>query len=103
MTLTFLQSVRPVCALGVFALMSTMTGCSAFQPTSHVVEPETPLSPYAMASADGALVAEPFSLVAADSIGLATFGFEIALWDQIGADHALAEAPGTSDTLKALK
>jgi len=60
----------------------TMTGCSAFQ-TSHVIEPEVPVSPQAVASADDVFVAETFSLVAADSVGLATFGYEIALWAEM--------------------
>lgn len=57
----------------------TMTGCSAYQ-TSHVVEPAPAISPNAVVSAEDAFVPQPFSLVAADSIGLATFGFEIAQW-----------------------
>lgn len=59
----------------------TLTGCSAYQ-TSYVIEPEPSLSPQAVVSADDVFVPAPFSLVAADSIGLATFGYEIAQWDE---------------------
>ena len=58
----------------------TMTGCSAYQ-TSHFIEPVLAVSPQAVVSAEDVFVPEPFSLVAADSIGLATFGYEIAQWD----------------------
>lgn len=68
-----------------------MTGCSVFQSTSHIVEAEQSVSPYAVASADDAFVAEPFSLVAADSVGLATFGFEIAMWADTPPADALAQ------------
>ena len=74
------------CAL--FAL--GLTGCSAFE-TSHLAEAEPAVSPNAMASADGAFVAAPFSLVAADSIGLATFGSEIALWYTPDGEDRLVE------------
>ena len=66
-----------------------MTGCSSLQ-TSHFEEPELVLSSQAVASADNTFVAEPFSLVAADSIGLATFGYEIALWAEMEPAELLA-------------
>ena len=66
-----------------------LTGCSAFE-TSYVVEPEPSVSLEAVASAEGMFVAEPFSLVAADSVGLATFGYEIAQWAEMPAE-ALAQ------------
>ncbi|MGB0767939.1 MAG: hypothetical protein ACPGYV_09540 [Phycisphaeraceae bacterium] len=65
-----------------------LTGCSAFQ-ESHVLEPEPAVSPQALATADG-FVAAPFSLVAADSVGFATFGQEIAHWDDLQRDEQLA-------------
>ena len=76
-----------VCLLIVFAL----TGCSVFQSDSHFVEQEQVVSPYALASAGDVFVAEPFSLVAADSVGLATFGFEIAQWADMPPADALAQ------------
>ncbi|MGB1123633.1 MAG: hypothetical protein ACPG4Q_00380 [Phycisphaeraceae bacterium] len=66
-----------------------MTGCSALQ-TSHFEEPEFAVSPLAVASADQTFVAEPFSLIAADSIGLATFGYEIALWAEMDPSELVA-------------
>lgn len=66
-----------------------LTGCSVFE-TSYVVEPEPVASFDAVASADDAFVAGPFSLVAADSVGLATFGYEIAQWD-VMSPEALAQ------------
>jgi hypothetical protein len=66
-----------------------MTGCSVFE-TSYVVEPEPAVSLDAVASADGVFVAEPFSLVAADSVGLATFGYEISHWAEMPPE-ALAQ------------
>ncbi|MFK7789235.1 MAG: hypothetical protein AB8C95_07075 [Phycisphaeraceae bacterium] len=71
---------------------TAMTGCSAFQ-TSHFIEPdmEMSVSPQAIASADDVFIAEPFSLVAADSIGLATFGFEIAQWAEMQPAEQLAK------------
>ena len=68
---------------------SSMTGCSVFE-SSYVVESEPGLSPNAVAAVDETFVAEPFSLVAADSVGLATFGFEIAQWADMPQD-ALAQ------------
>lgn len=68
-----------------------MTGCSVFQSESHVVEMEPAVSPYAVASADEAFVAEPFSLIAADSVGLATFGLEIAQWADTPPTESLAQ------------
>lgn len=59
-----------------------LTGCSVFE-TGHVVEPEPAVSLDAVASADSAFVAGPFSLVAADSVGLAAFGYEIAQWAEM--------------------
>ena len=77
-----------LCLLVVFA----MTGCSVFQSNSHLVETEPPaVSPNAVASVDEAFIAEPFSLVAADSVGLAAFGFEIAMWADLPSDDALAQ------------
>lgn len=75
-----------VCTLFV----ATLTGCSVFQ-DSHVLEHELEVSPYAIASAEGDFVPAPFSLVAADSVGLATFGFEIAQWGTPQGDLRLAE------------
>jgi len=69
----------------------TMTGCSALQ-TSHFIEPELAVSPQAVASADEVFVAEPFSLVAADSIGLATFGYEIAQWADMVPSERLVQS-----------
>ena len=76
-----------LCLLFVFAT----TGCSVFQSNSHFVETGPAVSPNAVASADEAFVAEPFSLVAADSVGLAAFGFEIAMWADQSTDDALAQ------------
>lgn len=67
----------------------SMTGCSAMQ-TSHIHEPELAVSPQAVASADDVFVAETFSLVAADSIGMATFGYEIALWAEMAPAELVA-------------
>jgi len=61
-------------------LLAGFTGCSAFQ-SSHIIAAKPAPSPYAVASADDEFYAQPFSLVAADSVGLATFGYEIAMWD----------------------
>ena len=66
-------------ASACLVLIVGMTGCSVFE-SSHVVEPDPAVSLQAVASADRAFVAEPFSLVAADSVGLMTFGYEIAQW-----------------------
>lgn len=75
---------------GVFYIV-TLTGCSALQ-TSHFIEPEMTVSSQAVASADDVFVAEPFSLVAADSIGLATFGYEIAQWaDMVPVDRLVQQ------------
>ena len=74
-----------VCLL--FAL--TMTGCSSVQ-TSYFIEPDVAFSPQAVVSAEDTFVAEPFSLVAADSIGLATFGYEIALWAEMDPAELIA-------------
>ena len=68
-----------------------MTGCSVFQSTSHLMEAEEGVSPHALASADEVFVAETFSLVAADSIGLVTFGFEIAQWADMPPVDALVQ------------
>lgn len=68
-----------------------MTGCSVFESSSHLMEAQEGVSPYALASADDAFAAEPFSLVAADSVGLATFGFEIAMWADMAPADALAQ------------
>ncbi|MEO0474501.1 MAG: hypothetical protein AAF085_00835 [Planctomycetota bacterium] len=62
-------------------MVAGLTGCSVFD-SSYVIEPEA-VSLNAVVSAEGAFVAEPFSLIAADSVGLAAFGFEIARWDQM--------------------
>ena len=69
-------------------LLAGFTGCSAYQ-TSHVIEPdlEPGLSLNAVASADGELVLQPFSLVAADSVGLSTFAYEIAMWEHFHGDN----------------
>lgn len=71
-------------------LLFAMTGCSVFQSNSYLVETEPAVSPSAVASVDGRFVAEPFSLVAADSVGLATFGFEVAMWSEMPSEEALA-------------
>lgn len=75
------------CLFAVFA----MTGCSVFQSDSHLVEAEPAVSPYALASAGDAFVTEPFSLVAADSVGLAAFSHEIAQWADMPPADALAQ------------
>lgn len=71
-------------AMACLFFVTAMTGCSAFQ-TSHLIEPDAEMvvSPQAVASAEDVFVAQPFSLVAADSIGLSTFGFEIAMWAEM--------------------
>lgn len=76
-----------VCLVLLFA----MTGCSAFQSNSYLAENEPAVSSAAIASVDGHFVAEPFSLVAADSVGLATFGFEVAMWAEKPSEEALAQ------------
>lgn len=82
---------RAACALSAMLFI----GCSSTQ-TSHFQEPTTAApSPSAVASADGAIELPPaFSLVAADSVGLATFGQEIAGWGYSANDVALAEQDG---------
>lgn len=74
----------------MFAVVG-LTGCSVLE-TSHIQEPDPPLSVNAMASADGSLMAQPFSLVAADSVGLAAFGQELALWDSLYPAPRMADA-----------
>ncbi len=69
---------------------AAMTGCSAVQ-ASHLSEPEMAVSPQAVASADDTFISEPFSLVASDSIGLATFGYEIAQWADEVSSGTLAQ------------
>ena len=75
--------------LAASCLLMAMTGCSVFE-SSYVIEPELGPMPGAIASASESFAAEPFSLVAADSIGLATFGFEIAQWAENPPHEALA-------------
>ena len=78
------------CTASALTLVAAgMTGCSAFD-SSYVQQPEPAVSLQAVASAEGDFVAQPFSLVAADSVGLATFGFEIAQWHQM-TPEALAQ------------
>ena len=79
--------------LPIFVLL---TGCSCFQQTSHIIEPEAELQPIlahnATASADTVeFTPQAFSLVAADSLGLATFGYELVLWDAMFTDLAYVE------------
>ena len=68
--------------------LADFTGCSAFE-TSYFVEEEPAVSPYALASLEPGFYEQPFSLVAADSVGLATFGHEIAQWGEMPADALL--------------
>jgi len=83
--------VKTLYRTGACVLFTTsLTGCSVFQ-DSHVLEHELEVSPYAVASAEGDFVSAPFSLVAADSVGLATFGLEIAQWGTPQGDLRLAE------------
>ena len=74
---------------------AALTGCSSFQSTIHLVEPECDpvLSLNAVASADTGVEVpqQMFSLVAADSLGLSTFRYEIAMWDVVYEDYASAE------------
>lgn len=79
------------------AVAAGLTGCSIFEPveTSHFIEPKPAPSPYAVASADEEFFSQPFSLVAADSVGLATFGREIAMWDDREGELALADIKST--------
>ena len=68
-------------------------GCSVFEPAQqgHLIQPEPAVSPYAVASADGAFVAPPVSLIAADSIGLSTFGQSVVMDDLRADDGQFAE------------
>lgn len=90
MTTTPRQTKRWLVRASACLLMGIgLTGCSVFE-SSYVVEPEPVVSLDAVASADDAFVAGPFSLVAADSVGLATFGYEIAQWE-VMSPEALAQ------------
>lgn len=90
---SFMQHLERRLILTVLCLVVvfTVTGCSVFQSNSHLVETEPAVSPNAVASAGDVSVAKPFSLVAADSVGLATFGFEIAMWADLPSEDALAQ------------
>lgn len=66
-------------------------GCSSFE-TCQQVEAEPTVSLDAIATADDTFVSHSYSLVAADSIGLAAFGQQIVLDDQRINDERLAEA-----------
>lgn len=74
-------------------LLAGFTGCATYQ-SSYLLEPEfePELSLNAVASADGDLMMQPYSLVAADSVGLHTFGYEIAMWDTLYSQPATASA-----------
>lgn len=72
-------------------VMFGSVGCSTFR-TSHFIESDPGPTLGAVASADGTLTAQPFSLVAADSIGLATFGTQIVYEDLRIQERRLAEA-----------
>ncbi len=87
----FKQIRKTVFAAGALALALGAVGCST-QQASHLEEPTPGVSLNTIASADPQFVAPPFSLVAADSIGLATFGQQIVRDDVRGIDGAFAEA-----------
>ncbi len=80
-------------SLGAAAVVLTLMagGCSSFATRGIAVhEPVVTLN--TLASADPQFVAAPFSLVAADSIGLATFGQQIVREDMSARNGSFAEA-----------
>lgn len=83
---------RRAACLPVLVGLLAVGGCS-FDQQSHFIEPEYEpmLSLNAVASAEGQLPPQVFSLVAADNLGLSTFGYEIAMWDLMYEKYALAD------------
>lgn len=79
--------------LAVLVVMG-FVGC-ATQQSSHIIEPDQASMPeptvYVIEAEDHATLGT-FSLVAADSVGLAAFGWDIASLDLDGRDPALVEA-----------
>ena len=92
MTRSIHRLTRHVSALAMLALALGSVGCSSARQTSLLVEPQPAVSLNAVATADDTFVAQSYSLVAADSIGLATFGQQIVLDDQRAREDRFADA-----------
>jgi hypothetical protein len=85
------RTSRNILAAAAAALALGMVGCSATQ-ADGLSRAEPTGSMPVLATADDTFVAGTYSLVAADSIGLATFGEQIVLDDLRARDDRFAEA-----------
>ncbi|MFN3169026.1 MAG: hypothetical protein ACE37H_18420 [Phycisphaeraceae bacterium] len=92
MTQTSNRTSRNILAAAAAALALGMVGCSATRPADGLSRAEPAGSVFTIATADDTFVAGTYSLVAADSIGLATFGEQIVLDDLRARDDRFAEA-----------